>query len=194
MAKTTLQEVQERIKEMKDRKAADLEVLRTKQAEAQANRDAAQKAIKDATASMDLDAYQEAKDAIAKWQTAIDMYSGRHAQIEQKEFVTEEESTNVLASLVAYNDKLAETFRTALAEQLKALKALADNYAASVRETDQALEVWQRDIRANYISATAVYADGTRRSPRPVPISVRKCAEAERLTEYLNNASDDFRY
>ena len=192
MSKTTLQEVQERIKAMKDKKAADLETLRTKQAEAQANRDAAKKASTDATAIMDLDAYQEAQAAIAKWQSAIDMYAGRYAQIEQKEFVTEEESSNVLASLVAYNDKLAETFRTALAEQLEALKALADNYAASVRETNQTLAEWQCDIRANYISDTAVYANGSNRSPRPVPISVRKCAEAERLIKYLENAADDF--
>ena len=111
MAKqTVLDEVKNRMKEMQDSKAAQLETIRQKQAEARSQIEAAALAMKQATEEMNVDSYEEAKNRKRKAQTALDMYNGRYEQIKQQEYISEAESDSVVDSLLEYEKQLAEDF------------------------------------------------------------------------------------
>lgn len=195
MAKTTvLQEVKNRMKEMQDSKAAQLETIRQKQTEARSQIEAAALAMKQATEEMNVDSYEEAKNRKRKAQTALDMYNGRYEQIKQQEYISEAESDSVVDSLLEYEKTLAEDFKAAAAVHLKKLAELLKDYKAAVKDTEDTLTSWQRDIHANYNTrGGSTYYDEftgqhTHRSPQPVPVhrfAYTGCAEAERMGDYL---------
>ncbi len=185
------QEVQARIKEMQDKKAAELEVVHQKQTEAQTQKEAAELAIKDATERMDLDAYEEAKAAKRKAQTAIDMYGGKYTQIKQQEYISEQDSDKVIADLLDYEKQLAADFKAGLVEPLKQLAKMQEEYRAAVAETEATIVSWTRNIHANYQTPSTTYADGSHRSPHPVAVHTipyTGCSEAAQLEDYLKKA------
>lgn len=195
---TVLQEVKGRMKEMQDRKAADLEKIAEKQDEARTQIEAARLAMSDATEAMDVDAYEEARQKRRKAQTALDMYTGRYNQIKQQEYISEAESDKVIDSLLAYEDALAADFKAAAADPLKKLAELHKAYRDEVRETEQALTEWQQNIHANYNTrgGTTFYDEftgkHTSRSRKPVPVHAvpyEGCKEAAQLGDYLNKAA-----
>lgn len=195
MAKqTVLDEVKDRMKEMQDSKAAQLETIRQKQAEARTQIEAAALAMKQATEEMNVDSYEEAKNRKRKAQTALDMYNGRYEQISKQEYISEAESDSVVDSLLEYENQLAEDFKAAAAVHLKKLAGLLKDYKAAVQDTESTLTAWQLDIHANYNTrGTAMYTDAltgqqTHRSPQPYPVHrlpYTGCVEAERMGEYL---------
>lgn len=195
MAKqTVLDEVKNRMKEMQDSKAAQLETIRQKQTEARSQIEAAALAMKQATEEMNVDSYEEAKNRKRKAQTALDMYNGRYEQIKQQEYISEAESDSVVDSLLEYEKTLAEDFKAAAAVHLKKLAELLKGYKAAVQDTESTLTSWQRDIHANYNTrGGSTYYDEftgqhTHRSPQPVPVhrfAYTGCAEAGRMEDYL---------
>ena len=192
MAKqTVVEEVKARMQEMQQKKAGELETVRQKQQEAQTQKEAAELAIREATDSMDLEAYEEAKTAKRKAQTAIDMYSGKYAQISKQEYISEEDSDKVIDSLLAYEDELAAGFKAAVAEPLKKLDELQRAYFDAVDDVEQTIRAWTGNIHANYRSAGTIYREtGTNRAPHPVPVRTTPytgCDEAHRLAQYIKN-------
>lgn len=195
MAKqTVLDKVKNRMKEMQDSKAAQLETIRQKQEEARTDREAADLAIKEATEHMNLEAYAEAKDAKRKAQTALDMYNGRYKQIKQQEYISEAESDSVVDSLLEYEKQLAEDFKAAAAVHLKKLAELLKDYKAAVQDTEDTITAWQRDIHANYNTRGAMTrtdpltGEQTHRSERPIAVHTMPytgCPEADRMGNYL---------
>ena len=195
MAKqTVLDEVKNRMKEMQDSKAAQLETIRQKQAEARSQIEAAALAMKQATEEMNVDSYEEAKNRKRKAQTALDMYNGRYEQIKQQEYISEAESDSVVDSLLEYEKTLAEDFKAAAAVHLKKLAELLKDYRAAVQDTESTLTSWQRDIHANYNSrglssrVDPLTGQNTYRMERPIPVHSMPytgCAEAERMGDYL---------
>lgn len=200
MAKqTVLQEVKDRMAGMIAEKTAQLDKIRQLQQEARTQIEAAGLAMKKATEQMDVDAYEAAKTAKRKAQTALDMYAGRYKQIEAQEYISEADSDKVVDSLLEYEDRLTEDFKAALVEPLKALAELLENYSEAVKDTEQALVDWQQNIHANYNTrGRAIYTDEftgerTYRSPSPVPVHVmgyNGCSESHQLREYLKKAKD----
>lgn len=192
MAKqTVVEEVKACMQEMQQKKAGELETVRQRQQEAQTQKEAAELAIREATDSMDLEAYEEAKTAKRKAQTAIDMYSSKYNQIKQQEYISEVESDKVIDSLLAYEDELAAGFKAAVAEPLKKLDELQKAYANAVEDVEQTIKAWTGNIHANYRNNGTTYTDGTNRSPQPVPvrrIPYTGCSEAHQLKEYLDKA------
>lgn len=189
MAKqTVVEEVKARMQEMQQKKAEELETVRQRQQEAQTQKEAAELALREATDSMDLEAYEEAKTAKRKAQTAIDMYTGKYNQIKQQEYISEAESDKVIDSLLAYEDELAAGFKAAVAEPLKKLDELQKAYADAVEDAEQTIRAWTGNIHANYRNNGTTYTDGTSRSPQPVPvhrIPYTGCSEAHQLKTYL---------
>lgn len=195
MAKqTVLEEVKNRMKEMQDSKAAQLETIRQKQEEARTRIEAAALAMEQATEEMDVDSYEAAKNQKHKAQTALDMYNGRYNQIKQQEYISEADSDKVVDSLLAYEKQLAADFKAAAAVHLKKLAELLKDYKAAVQDTENTLTSWQRDIHANYNTrgGTTYYDEftgqHTNRSPRPVPVHQMPytgCEEAHRMEGYL---------
>lgn len=194
MAKRNVtKEVQEQITEMVNKKAADLDAIRKKQTEVRTHLEAAELAIKDATESMDLDAYEKATAARNKAKTALDMYGGRYLQIQKQEYISEKESDKVIDSLKAYEEELAEDFKKDLVPLLKKLAVLHEAYIQAVEDTEQTMRDWTAKIHANYRAEGTVYADGTNRNDKPQPvrrIPFTGCGEAEQLGTYLRKAKD----
>ena len=199
MAKqTVLEEVKMRMQEMKEKKAGELDAIRQKQAEAQTQKEAAELAIKDATERMDLEAYEEAKQAKHRAQTAIDMYSGRYKQIAAQEYISETESDKVIDSLLEFQKETESRFKADLAEYLRKLAQMAAEYQTTVDGIEQTIVAWTRDIHTNYNSrGTTIYKEtGTDRSPYPIPVRqtpYRGCSEAIMLENYLEKAAPLFR-
>ena len=199
MAKqTVLQEVKARMQEMQDKKAAELQAIHEKQTEAQTQKEAAELALKEATERMDLDAYEEAKTARRKAQTAIDMYGGRYKQISQQEYISEEESDKVIDGLLDYEKQLAEDFKAAVAEPLKQLAAILTGYQNEVADTERTISAWGANIHANYNTRGAsTFTDPatgqpTHRSANPGPVhrmGYNGCNEAAQLKDYLDKAA-----
>ena len=195
----TLQEVKSRMAEMTQSKLDQLAEIRNKQAEARAKLDTADKAMKDATERMSLDDYASAKEAKHEAQTALDMYTGRYAQIERQEYISEEESDKIIDSLLAYENHLDEDFKKTAAEQLKVLAALYREYMDAVADTEETIYLWTETIHANYNSrGGTAYRDPvtgsyTYRSEKPLPVhktQYKGCAEALQMGTYLEQAAD----
>lgn len=189
--KNKAQEVQARIAEMVEKKKADLAAISNKQAEARTQLEAAELAIKDATETMDLDAYEKATADKRKAQTALDMYGGRYTQIQKQEYISEPESDKVIDELLAYEGQLAEDFKQAVVNPLKELAALHDEYSNRVHEAEDTIRKWTADIHANYRVQGTTYANGTNRSDSPKPVRMTPyfgCSEAQTLGTYLQKA------
>lgn len=194
----TLREVKTRMKEMQEAKAAQLETINQKQAEARAQIEAAALGMRQATEEMNVEDYEKAKAAKRRAQSALDMYTERYRQIKQLEYVSEEESDKVIDGLLAYEEKLADDFRRAVAEPLKALAALHAAYIAAVADTESTLTAWQRDIHANYSTrgltrrTDPLTGEVTDRSETPVLVHrlpFKGCGEAAVMGEYLEKAA-----
>ena len=196
--KNITKEVQERIKKLTGDKAAELAKIHQKQNEARNQIEAAGLAIKEATAVMNLEAYEKATADKRKAQAALDMYSGRYDQIRKQEYVSEAESDSVIDSLLGYEKTLEEDFKKAVAEPLKKLAELHKEYKAAVAETENTIKNWEGNIHANYSTRGATkYKDPvtgqyTDRSNTPVPVHrlpYNGCSEAIQLGLYLEKAA-----
>lgn len=192
MAKRNVtKEVQEQITEMVNKKAADLDAIRNKQTEARTRLEAAELAIKAATETMNLDAYEKATAARNKAKIALDMYAGRYLQIQKQEYISEEESDKVIDSLKAYEDQLEEDFKKSLVPLLKKLEDIHTNYTQAVQDTESTIQNWTASIHANYRVDGALYANGTNRNDKPQPVRrlpFTGCGAAETLGKYLEKA------
>lgn len=193
--KTTLEAVQEHMREMKETKALELERIRQLQRKAGTELEAAETAMRRATEEMNIEAYEEAKTQKQKVQTALDMYASRYSQIRQKEYISEEESDKVIKSLLQYEDELADTFTKSLGTHLKSLEVLYATYINEVRATEDTLRRWTNDIHANYQAevTSKVLPDGsvTKRMDKPQPVHLVEytgCTEAKLLGEYLRQS------
>lgn len=181
-------EVKKRIEDMKNKKAEELKAVRELKTKAETDREAADISLKAATAAMDLDAYESAREAKHKAQVAIDMYNNKYKQLEAQEYISEEESDKVIASLLAYEDTLTAEFKEELAGIIETATDLLTRYRTSIADTEETIRSWTTNIHANYRSMHTTYADGTNRSPQPVPVrtlSYFGCGEAAGLETFL---------
>lgn len=183
-------EVRAQIKELLDKRHADIQEIKDKRAAAYSQKDAAEASLKEATKEMNLEAYETAKEASRKAQTAIDMYTARLNQLNQLEFISEEESDLIIGKLLGYENRLDREFKQAITPHVKALAEILDEYQKNVNDTEFVIRAWTESIHPNYQSDTTTYADGTHRSPVPVPVHIvafTGCDESKRLDSYLQN-------
>ena len=195
--KNKAQEVQQRIKEMTEKKQTELAQINDKRSEAQVKKEAAELAIKQATEIMDLEAFEAAKQEKHKAQTAIDMYDGRYKQISQQEYISEAESDRVIDGLLDYEAQLEQDFIADLKEPLNKLRSILAAYFDAVRETEITIRTWETTIHANYSTRGAASrvdpntGERTDRMEQPVPVHslpFSGCAEAHILEIYLDKA------
>jgi len=171
MAKQNLvEQTNARIKELVDNKAAELLTIQAKVTDARTQKEAAVLAIKDATEKTDLEAYDKAKAEKKAADSAIEMYSARYKMLEEKDFVTEEESDKTIDSLLAYEEELAAEYEAAIQEPLKALVKLQKEYKEAVQAAERTITKWTSTIHENHRSVGTTYANGTNRSEAPVPV------------------------
>ncbi len=199
MAKhNTLQEVKNQMKEMLDKRSSEFNEIMQKQAEAKGRFEASEKAQKAASEIMDLDAYEAATAAMNKANAAIEMYSKRYDQLTKLEYISEAESDSVIDSLLDYEKKLSEDFRKAISKPIDALSEILREYRSAIRDVEETLTAWQRDIHHNYrsFSRTQIIdkttGRWTDRMNTPIPVHMlpyEGCSEAYKLGEYLNDTA-----
>ena len=195
MAKeTTLKEMQQLITDLQANRAAELEKIQEKKEEAQAQKEAAEAAIKEATKQMDLEAYEEARKAASKAQTAIEMYASRYKQIQEQEYISENESDSLIDGLLEYEKKRTLDFEGALAKHMKELDLLLDGYLNEQQAIKNTLTVWQEQIKKNYRTmGMTIYVDretGQKSDKSKTPIDILKFAnvgseQAQGLRDFL---------
>lgn len=186
----TRTETERKIDEMLKQKNSDLDHIAQMQEDARRRKAAAEEAERAATENMDLEAYEAAKEEKRKARLALDMYGEKFKQLKDRELTTEEESDAVIDSLLSYEADLARDFEEKASEHIEALAKISAAYFDEVTQTEKTLKRWQIEIHRNYRSQTATYADGSHRSPHPVPVRstpYNGCEQALTVARFLDN-------
>ena len=170
MAKNFIEELNKRIDEMLKQKEAESQSIDSQIASAQSEIAKLRETMDDAQETLDAETYVKAKDAARVLQTKIEMLEKRKAQHDKKELISEAESDEVIKSILAHENELAEDFHKDAMELLWQLKERNDKYRAELAASNNTLSRWTNNIHENYRSETTTYADGTNRSPVPVPV------------------------
>lgn len=187
--KNIAKEILTKIEDMKSEKARELEVIFDKAKEAGLLAEKAEKDMRDAYERLDLAAYEKAKNAKATAETAAEMYGLRGRQLEEREFLTEEESDATIDALKGYEEELAFEFKKAIEEPIRKLSELQKHYAEAVTEAELAIKRWTSEIHRNYRSEGTRYPDGSNRSPVPIPVRnvpYSGCGESAMVESFLN--------
>ena len=194
---TPLAEVKERMADLLNARAVQLEEIQKKEAAALQSYQKADAEAKAAMEQLDLAAYDDACTARRKAETAAEMYRGRYDQLTKMDYVSEAESDAVVHQLLDYENELADAFRARLAKTVEDLTALLEEYSDDVRKAETVLNTWTRDVHRYYLrrSATRTLPDGsttnrwdTPQYPHGVPGEYTGCQEATRLRQLLADA------
>ena len=193
MEKNVVKATQARIQELKDKKAAELEHIDNEMKLAIQEVDAANKAMQAAMEVTDVEAYGEAKKKQLEARNKREMYSGRYQQLKACEYLTETESDRVIDALMDYEKEIATAYEDQVAEILRNLRAIHDKYVKAKTETENTINIWTREIHANYRSfGLSNYLDEatglrTDRSPRPIPVNHKKSLIMGRIATFLES-------
>lgn len=200
MAKqNVLEAAKDHMRELQELKTTDLETIEKKKQEARTQLEAAALAMRRATEVLDMDAYAEAEAGKRKAQTALAMYSARYEQIEQQEYISESESDKTIDALLEYEEELAADFKAAIAAPLQKLDKILADYLAAVKDAEDVITAWQRDVHANYSTRGASTRidpfTGERTDRSETPVLVHRfiydgCKEAGQLRDYLKKAEE----
>ena len=188
-----LQKIQERMKAIQEKRAAELAMVGEKR---EASRKAAEKAemdLADAVDAMDEGGYVKASQAAQRASAALEMYSRHYEQLDKRELVTEAESDAVIDELLIFEAVQGKRFLSAIAGPLQQLDKLCAEYGATIKDAEATLEAWEKGIHPNFRSFNgALYTDTegrrTNRSRKPVPVHAAKyegCPEAYQIRTFL---------
>ena len=163
------------MKALKGKREAELTMVSTKCDEARAAAESAEKELISAMESMNADRYEAAAQAKQKAQATLEMFSRHYDMLATKKLISEEESDAVIDSLLAYEKTLDANVHDAIAGPLQQLEKVIREYRENIRQVEDTLLAWQREIHANYRSfGSSQYrdADGnlTGRSDTPLPV------------------------
>ena len=191
--KNVLNEVQARMASLKSQKAAELDLIASKQKEAQEAAETAEAALTRATEELDSIKFEAASRALQSAQAALDMCERRHEQVLRREMISEADSDAVIDELLAYEDQLASDFHKAIMVPLRQLEKLCADHRAQAKECMETIDEWTRDVHANHRSFSgSLYRDAggnlTSRSNTPVPVHVIPyvgCNEAVQIKTFL---------
>lgn len=188
--KDVLQEVKDKMKAIRESRAAELELIQKKKAETIKSIEHIDAEIKSAVERIDIDAYETAKAKSASAHAALDMYNARYDQINKHELISEEESDNVIDTLLDYESQLDDAFKTAIKQPLQTLHDLLKAYMDTINDTENTIIQWESGIHPNYRNSNALFTkSGSGRADRPIPvhrIQYTGCEIAMRINTFLN--------
>lgn len=193
-AQNTLEAVKTKMQELKDARQAQFDTIRKMQETYRAQISAADQTMKQATAELNLDTYDTARQAKRRALAGLEMYTKRQKELEAQEIISEPESDRIIDSLLEYEETLAADFRTAIEEPIRKLEQILAEYTAAVADTEDTLTRWTMDIRANYSTrgrmtrTDPATGQTTDRSETPIPVHMLPytgCPEKAQLEHYL---------
>ena len=190
---TTVEAVRQKITELVQAKADTLAEIEKNKNAALAQIAQSGKDIRSATEAMDITAFEAAKAEQHRAKMALEMYDGRFAQISKRQYVTEQESDEVLDSLAAYGDQIADKFKSDVVGPLKKLQDILSAYLAERKAIDDTMLTWQNQIFPNYRAPGSSRLDPktgewTNRMERPRQMTLDPCKDADDLQAYLKTA------
>ncbi len=122
------------------------------------------------------------------------MYSARYKRLLIKEFISEEESDKVIASLLEYEEELSFDYARSVKELLKKLIKLHEQYTENIKKSEETISKWTHNIHANYIQKNTIRTlpDGTKthRLETPVPVHIMPYAGSDlsmAIEKFLND-------
>jgi len=191
--KNVVRKTQDRIDELLKRKAQDLMNASLQAQTARAKLEKAQGAVETAAAALNADEYAAARAEVDKLKIELEMYDRKEQIIKCQDIVSEEESSQVIDSLLKYEEELTEAFQKDLRKALEPIEKMNEEYRGKISETEKVIRSWTQQIRANYDTrGTTTYTDeeGNRTSRSPVPVPVHMvaytgCQESNDLTRLL---------
>lgn len=166
-----VEEIKATMRQLIDKKAGDLSKITAELEAARGRKRKAETALHSATEATDADAYKKAKAEADEAATIIEMYAARYSQLQNKEFMSEEESDRVIDSLIEYQNDRAAAFMEAIKGPLAQLEAIYKEYAQDYEDAVKTVNAWTANIHANYRTPYITYADGSHRSDRPAPVT-----------------------
>ena len=182
---------QNRIRELKEKKAAELEHIDNELNQAIIEFEEANKAMQAAMEATDIEAYGETKRKQLEAKNKKEMYSGRYKQLKACEYLTEKESDEVIDNILAYEGEIAGAYEEELKKILDDLKAVHEKYIADAQDAENTIRTWTTQIHANYQSrGSASYVDDftgerTDRSPHPIGVKQTRSRKSEIVTTFL---------
>lgn len=191
MEKNVVKETQARIRDLKDKKAAELEHIDNEIKSAVLEYEEANKDMKAAMEITDVEAYGEAKMKQLAAKNKKEMYSGRYKQLADCEYLTEAESDRVIDALLDHEAEIAAAYEAEVKEILGTLKGIHEKYRDDVNEAEKTVATWTGQIHANYRSfGASSYLDAatgqrTDRSPHPVPVNNKRSPLMGRISTFL---------
>lgn len=195
MQMTTLQKVQQKIADLVKQKTATLDAIEQNKSEALAQISKAGQDLSAATEAMDLNAYEDAKAEQRRARMRLEMYDRRLDMVNKRDYVKEAESNDVLDSLMAYGDQIAEKFRSDVAGPLKKLQDILTAYLSECADINSTMLTWQQQIHPNYRNPNSSRIDPktgewTHRMKDPQQMTLTACKDAADLEAYLKTAAD----
>ncbi len=123
-----------------------------------------------AVEAMDEAGYSEISSKLIKARTALEMYGKKADQLRRDKLVTEQESDDVIESLIQYEQDLEQSFAADVQEIMDKLSERQAEHNQAWKEAEGVLLDWVTNIHENYRSRYTRYADGTDRADKPVPV------------------------
>jgi hypothetical protein len=184
-----VEEVNEKIAKLLSDREKELAEIQMHIDEETMSLNAANKAMDAATDSTDLGAYERAKAEKTRAETALEMYSARYKKVKNLDYITEEESDAIIASLQRSDHELSLEFVRELNAALETVRELLQRYEREKQKLRITVERWTKDIHRNYLSPTTIFKEtGTHRSPKPIPVSAGAlCREHNITKQYLDH-------
>ena len=200
MAKDVVAQTQEKMRDLKEKRQAEIDYICAQLDQAEAEYTAASNEIKDAMEQTDLTRYTEAKRAQLEAKNKREMFSGRLKQLRAHEYVSETESDAVIDALLRFEDELAEKYGNRTAEIIATLKNVHTEYRDAVNAAERTIRQWENEIHANYNSrGRSTYTDSftgvkTQRSNTPIPVRTAPyagSAKSEIVNTFLNKIENE---
>ena len=174
--KSTRELVQDKMSDMLSARNNELNELKQRENDAASRIRIAEKDMENATRSTDLAAYSEAKERKASAENEVEMFKARYRQLHSSDFITEDESDKVIRSLLDYEKELERSYCEAIKTALENISKIHAEYREEVKQTEQTIKDWTKNIHPNYIKDGGMRAlpDGTYTNRMETPQPVRR--------------------
>lgn len=132
-----------------DQRIAETEQIKAEVKKTMDERESAAHALKKAQETLNVSAYELATKRLTAAETALKMYTDRLADIQGREIIEEDASEAVIAGLLDYEDNLREEYEADVAEPLRRVAEITEQYRRTVIDIETTLHRWTAEIRPN---------------------------------------------
>lgn len=173
--KNLLDRTQERIRAIKNARAEKLNSLTVELETTYSAIESQRKRVTECAAAAELETYRQEQTKLKELQDNAKILEQWKRDLEVAPKVTEKESEDTIAALLAYENNLERSYKEAAGKILLEFKKLTDKHLEEAEAAERVLINWTNDIRPNYKSSSYINGsiqceDGKFKSKNPVTI------------------------